>query len=129
MDDFSRHTWVYFLKFKIEVLDNFLAYKALAEKQFGHQIQRLRTYNGDEYVNNNFTTYYIAQGIQSRHNVPYIPRKNGVAEKNNCTLEEMVDCMIQYKGLSLNYCVEAIKCASYILNCTPTKALKNITPK
>jgi hypothetical protein len=32
IDDFSRRTWVYFLKFKSEVFDKFLAYKALVEK-------------------------------------------------------------------------------------------------
>jgi hypothetical protein len=57
IDDFSRCTWVYFLKLKSEVFDKFLAYKALVEKQSGHQIQRLRTDNGGEYVNNNFTNY------------------------------------------------------------------------
>jgi hypothetical protein len=41
----------------------------------------------------------------------------------------MANCMIQSKGLSLNYCVEAINCENYIVNHTPTKALKNITPK
>jgi hypothetical protein len=57
IDDFSRRTWVYFLKLKSEVFDKFLAYKALVEKQSGHQIQRLRIDNGGEYVNNNFTSY------------------------------------------------------------------------
>jgi hypothetical protein len=37
--------------------------------------------------------------------------------------------MIQSKGLSLKYWVEAINCANYIVNRTPTKALKNITPE
>jgi hypothetical protein len=41
----------------------------------------------------------------------------------------MANCMIQSKGLSLKYWAEAINCANYIVNCTPTKALKNITPK
>jgi hypothetical protein len=54
IDDFSRHTWVYFLKLKSEVFDKFLAYKALVEKQSGHQLQRLRTDNGGKYVNNKF---------------------------------------------------------------------------
>jgi hypothetical protein len=57
IDDFSRCTLVYFLKLKSEVFDTFLAYKALVEKQSGHQIQKLRRDNGDEYVNNNFTSY------------------------------------------------------------------------
>jgi hypothetical protein len=52
----------------------FLAYKALVEKQHGHQLQRLITYNGSEYVNNTCITYYIAQGIQMQHIVPYTPQ-------------------------------------------------------
>jgi hypothetical protein len=43
------------------------------------------------------------------------------------TLKEMANYMIQYKGLIINYWVEAINCANYIVNHTPTKSLKNIT--
>ena len=39
----------------------FLAYKALVEKQSGHQIIKLRSYNGGEYVNKNFTIFYTKQ--------------------------------------------------------------------
>jgi hypothetical protein len=129
IDDFSRRTWVYFLKLKSRVFDKFLAYKALVKKQFGHQIQRLRTYNGGEYVNNNFTSYCTTQGIQMKHIIPYTPKQNGVAERNNRTLKEMANCMIQSKGLSLKYWAEAINYANYIVNRTPTKALENITPE
>jgi hypothetical protein len=101
IDEFFRHTWVYFLKLKSEVFDKFLAYKALVEKQSGHQIQRLRIDNGGKYVNNNFTSYYTTQGIQMQHIVPYTPQQNGVAERKNHTLKEMANCMIQSKGLSL----------------------------
>jgi hypothetical protein len=127
--DFSKRTWVYFLKLKSKVFDKFLAYKALVEKQSGHQIQRLRTDNGGEYVNNNFTNYCTTQGIQMQHTVPYTPQQNGVTERKNHTLKEMANCMIQSKGLSLNYWAEAINCANYIVNCTPTKDLKDITLK
>jgi hypothetical protein len=41
----------------------------------------------------------------------------------------MDNCMIQSKGLSLKYWVEAINCGNYIVNRTPKKALKNITPE
>jgi hypothetical protein len=37
--------------------------------------------------------------------------------------------MIQSKGLSLNYWEESINYANYIVNHTPTNALKNITLK
>ena len=57
IDDFSRRTWVYFFKLKRKVFDKFLVYKVVVEKQSGNQIQRLRIDDGDEYVNNNFTSY------------------------------------------------------------------------
>ena len=46
IDDFTIHTWVYFLKLKSEFFDKFLAYKALIENQSRHQINKLRTNNG-----------------------------------------------------------------------------------
>jgi hypothetical protein len=61
-----------------------------------------------------------------KHIVPYTPQQNGVAERKNRTLKEMANCMIQSNGLSLKYWAEAINCENYIVNHTPTKALKNI---
>ena len=90
IDEFSRRTWVYFLKLKRKVFEKFLAYKALVEKQYGHQIQRLRTNNGGGYVENICTSYFTTQGIQMQHTVPYTPQQNGVAERKNRTLKEMV---------------------------------------
>ena len=37
--------------------------------------------------------------------------------------------MIQSKGLSLQFLVEAINCANYIVNPRPNKFLQGITPK
>ena len=64
-----------------------------------------------------------------QHIVPYTPQQNGVAERKNRRLKEMANCMIQSKRLSLKYWAEAINCANYIVNRTPTKDLKNVTPK
>jgi hypothetical protein len=63
IDDFSKRTWVYLLKLKRKSFNKFLAYKALVEKKFEHQIQKLRTDNGGEYVNINFTSYCTRHGI------------------------------------------------------------------
>eukprot|EP00253_Pinus_taeda_P032104 PITA_32104 len=64
-----------------------------------------------------------------QHTVPYTPQQNGVAKRKNRTLKEMANCMLQSKGFSLSFWAEAINCANYIINRTPTKILKNITPE
>ena len=89
IDDLSRHTWVYFLKLKSEVFNMFLAFKAIVEKQSGHQILNLRSDNGREYVNNKFINFCTENGIQMQHIVPYTPQQNGVTERKNRTLKEM----------------------------------------
>ena len=39
IDDFSRHTWVYFLKHKSNVFDTFQVFKTFVEKQSGLSIR------------------------------------------------------------------------------------------
>ena len=58
INDYSRCTWVYFLKLKSEVFKMFLTYKSLIEKQSSHQILKLRYDSGVEYVNNKLINLY-----------------------------------------------------------------------
>ena len=62
-----------------------------------------------------------------QHIVPYTPYQNGVVEIKNHTLKEMPNCMIHFKGLSPHFWTNVINCVNYIVNRTPTKALKDIT--
>ena len=50
IDDSTRKTWVYFLKYKSEVFENFFHFKALVEKQSGRHIKVIRTDRGGEYI-------------------------------------------------------------------------------
>ena len=50
IDDFSRKTWVYFLKQKSEACDTFKSFKAYVEKQSEYKIKTLRTDRGTEYT-------------------------------------------------------------------------------
>ena len=46
IDDYSKKTWIYFLKAKSEVFERFREFKTLVENQIGKKIQVLRTNNG-----------------------------------------------------------------------------------
>jgi hypothetical protein len=45
IDDYSRKTWIYFLKTKDQVFDRFQEFRALVEKQTGRKIRVLRSDN------------------------------------------------------------------------------------
>ena len=45
IDDFSRNTWIYFLRNKSEVFDKFKEFKALVENQIDKKIKVFRTEN------------------------------------------------------------------------------------
>jgi hypothetical protein len=49
IDDFSRNTWIYFLRKKSEVFENFKEFKALVENQIEKKIKVLRIDNGGEF--------------------------------------------------------------------------------
>ena len=49
IDEFSRNTWIYFLRKKSEVFDIFKEFKALVENQTEKKIKVLRTDNDGEF--------------------------------------------------------------------------------
>ena len=53
-DDYSRFSWVSFLKFKLETFKNFKIFKAFAENQRGKKLKALRTDRGGEFLSNEF---------------------------------------------------------------------------
>jgi hypothetical protein len=57
IDDFSRKTWIYFLRKKYEVFDRFKEFKALVENQTEKRIKVLRTDNGGEFCGNEFEEF------------------------------------------------------------------------
>eukprot|EP00253_Pinus_taeda_P023732 PITA_23732 len=81
--DYTRFTWVYFLKLKSEVFQHLKIFKAHAENQSGKRIKILRTDNGTEYVHKDIKNLCDEAGIQLQHTVPYTPQQNGVAERKN----------------------------------------------
>ncbi|KAH9292456.1 hypothetical protein KI387_042361 [Taxus chinensis] len=129
IDDFTRKTWVYFLKYKSDVLEHFKVFKAIVEKQSGHCIKILRTDNGGEYESNAFTAFCANHGIVHQYTVPHTPQQNGVAERKNRTLKEMENCMVQSKNMAPQFWVEAVNCANHIQNRMPHKAVQGVTPE
>ena len=124
VDDFSRRVWVYMLKSKDEVFETFLVWKKMVENHTGREIKVLRSDNGTEYRNDQFSIFCKKEGITVR----VTPQQNGVAERMNRTLLEKVRCMLSNAGLSKQFWAEAVIYASHLINRLPSSALNGKTP-
>lgn len=75
-DDFSRLSWVYFLKSKSETFDYFKKFKVLVENESGYSIKVLRTDRGGEFTSNAFNSYCEMYGhSQGAHCTVYSTTK------------------------------------------------------
>ncbi|KAK4399972.1 Retrovirus-related Pol polyprotein from transposon TNT 1-94 [Sesamum angolense] len=81
IDDYSRMTWVYFMREKSEVFKVFKKFKNLVEKQSGRSIKVLRSDRGKEYNNSEFDKFCEEEGIEHQTTVSYNPQQNGVSER------------------------------------------------
>ena len=72
-DDFSRKTWIYFLKKKDEAFMRFRTFKALVENSTGKKIKILRIDNGTEYETNEFKKFCREAGIKRETTTVYTP--------------------------------------------------------
>ena len=62
-------------------------------------------------------------GIDAKYTMPGIPQQNGIAERRNRTLLDMVRCMLIHSSLPEFLWGEALKTAAYILNQVPSKSV------
>ncbi|KAL4297638.1 hypothetical protein GQ457_12G007010 [Hibiscus cannabinus] len=129
IDDYSRKTWVYFLKQKSEAFGAFKNFKALVEKESGFEIKSLRSDRGGEFTSNEFNDFCKANGIRRPLTVPRSPQQNGVAERKNRTILNMARSMLKAKNMPKEFWAEAVSCAVYLSNRSPTKNMDNVTPQ
>lgn len=90
VDDYSRAMWVFFLENKSEAFGEFKRFKALVQNGNNRRIKVLRTDRGGEFMSAKFEKYCKEMGITRHYTVPYTPQQNGVVERRNRTVMEMV---------------------------------------
>nr|XP_034893821.1 uncharacterized protein LOC118033088 [Populus alba] len=128
IDDYSRKTWVFFLMAKSEAYSTFKSFKARVEKETGSYIRSLRTDRGGEFTSQDFTDFCNEHGIQRQLTTAYSPQQNGVAERKNRTIMNIVRSILTAKQIPKTFWPEAVNWTVHILNRCPTLAVKNKTP-
>ena len=98
------------------------------ENHRGRSIKSLRSDRGGEYLLGEFRQFLEDHGITSQLAAPGQPQQNGVAERQNRTLLEIVRSMMSYASLPVTFWGYELETTQYILNLVPSKVIST-TPK
>jgi hypothetical protein len=115
VDDYSRYTWVFFMKDKSKVHEIF-KFATRAQNEFDVKIKRVRSDNGTELKNTNIEEYLDEEGIGHELSIPYTPQQNGIVERKNRTLIEAARTMLDEYKTSDSFWAEAINTTCHAIN-------------
>jgi hypothetical protein len=136
-NDFSRYGYIYPIKERSEVLDKFKIFKVEDENQHNIKIKLVRSDRGGEYyschtpydqVPGPFVRFIQENDIVVQYSMLGDPQQNGVAERRNRTLMDMVRSILSYSTLPISLWMGALKTTVHILNRVPSKSGQAETP-
>ncbi|GKC78159.1 ribonuclease H-like domain-containing protein [Tanacetum coccineum] len=127
-DDFSRFSWVFFLRTKDETSGILKDFIRQIENQLNQKVKTIRCDNGTEFKNRDFIELCRSKGIKREYSNARTPQQNGVAERKNMTLIEAARTMLADSFLPNTFWAEAVSTACYVLNRVLVTKPHNKTP-
>nr|GFB27745.1 hypothetical protein [Tanacetum cinerariifolium] len=88
VDDYSRYTWVHFLRSKDEAPEVIITFLKRITVLLQSLVIIIRTDNGTEFKNQVLKVYFDSVGITHQMSSARTPQQNGVVERRNRTLVE-----------------------------------------
>ncbi|GKB90966.1 retrovirus-related pol polyprotein from transposon TNT 1-94 [Tanacetum coccineum] len=128
VDDYSRYTWVYFLRSKDETPEIIKKFIAQAQLNYKAKVCKIRTDNGTEFKNTSLKAHYEKLGIMQQFSIARTPQQNGVVERRNRTLVEAARTMLIFSWLPEFLWAEAVATACFTQNRSIIHTRYNKTP-
>ncbi|GJS81147.1 retrovirus-related pol polyprotein from transposon TNT 1-94 [Tanacetum coccineum] len=116
LDDYSRYTWVYFLRTKDEALDMIINFINQVQQNLKAQILKIRTDNGTEFKNEKLQSFYAKLGIVHNTSIARTPQQNGLVECRNRRLVNAARTMLIFLKTPEFLWAEAIATACFTHN-------------
>jgi len=113
IDDYSKFTWIYLLKYKSKVFQKFHDFQQLVERQFNRKIIAVQTDWGGEYEKLN--SFFTKIGISHHVSCPHAHQQNGSAERKHRHIVEVGLAILANACMPLKFWDEAFYhcCLSY----------------
>ncbi|GJV44006.1 retrovirus-related pol polyprotein from transposon TNT 1-94 [Tanacetum coccineum] len=116
VDNYSRYTWVHFIKKKSQATETIMSFIRMVENQNDVKVKQIITNNGIEFRNQELESFSDEKGTSQNFSSPYTPKQNGVAERKNKTLIKAARTMLNGSVLSKHFWIEAVRIACYTKN-------------
>ncbi|KAK2417316.1 putative mitochondrial protein [Trifolium repens] len=116
VDDFSRYTWVNFIREKSDAFDVFKELCIQIQREKGINVVRIRSDHGREFENSKFDDFCATEGIKHEYSSPITPQQNGIVERKNRTIQESARVMLHAKNVPYHFWAEAMNTACYVHN-------------
>ncbi|GJW59465.1 retrovirus-related pol polyprotein from transposon TNT 1-94 [Tanacetum coccineum] len=116
VDEYSRYTWVHFLRKKSQAPEIIMSFIRMVENQNDVKVKQIRTDNETGFRNHELESFCDEKGISQNFSSPYTPKQNDVAERKNITLIEAARIMLNGSILSKHFWTEAVRIACYTQN-------------
>ena len=101
--DYSRKVWINFLAEKSEAFPIFKNFKNIIEKETEDFIRCLRIDRGGEFTSHEFNIFCKTNSISRQLTAAYTLQQNGVAERKNITIMNMVRSILSEKQVPKNF--------------------------
>ncbi|GJU59496.1 retrovirus-related pol polyprotein from transposon TNT 1-94 [Tanacetum coccineum] len=115
-DDFSRFSWVFFLRIKDETSGILKDFIRQIKNQLNQKVKTIRCDNSTKFKNRDIIGFYGSKGIKREYSNARTPQQNGVAKRKNMTLIEVARTMLADSFLPNTFWAEAVSTACYVLN-------------
>ncbi|GJY10005.1 putative ribonuclease H-like domain-containing protein [Tanacetum coccineum] len=127
-NDFSRFSWVFFLRTKNKTSGILKDFIRQIENQLNQKVKIIRCDNGIEFKNRDIIEFCGSKGIKREYSNVRIPQQNRVAERKNKTLIEAARTMLAVSFLPNTFWAEAVSTVCYVLNRVLVTKPQNKTP-
>ncbi|KAI3681723.1 hypothetical protein L6452_36527 [Arctium lappa] len=116
IDEYSRYTWVIFLRCKSDTPEELISFVKKMEVLNNLTVRSIRSDHGTEFKNSSLNNFFENKGISHNFSSVRTPQQNGVAERRNRTIIEAARSMLSDCHLPTQFWAEAVNTACFTQN-------------
>ena len=128
VDNYTRTTWLYLIKYKSQCVRFLTHFVSFVHNQFNSTVKAIRTNNVKELCEGDILNIYQEKGILHQKSCSYTPQQNRVVERKHQYLLETARALKFQSNLPNKFWREFAFSTAYLINRMPLVPSRNKTP-